>query len=347
LENILPTQKNNMKRFLRFILHKPILWFIKNFSASPKRDKVFSSLTALYERRKNKNDSKVKVIQVNLQEAKYIIFSDQHKGDKSAADDFANNALNYEAALDYYYKNNFHLISLGDCEELWKFTPDKVLAANKSTFEKEALFHPNRFCKTFGNHDLIWKNIADVFLWLRKYFSFPLKIYEGIVINLTQNNYPDLQIFLTHGHQGDTMSDNNAFSTWCVAHLWLPLQRFLNIKINTPSKDYSLRNKHNIMMSDWSSQQKNLLLVTGHTHSPVFASGKYLNHPSNNIPGKNQQHIKPTYFNAGCCCFDDGDITGIEIENGMIRLIKWCSKENILERKILEEIELDELKKEL
>lgn len=336
-----------MKKLLRFLLHKPILWLANNFSAAPKKEKVFKSLSSLYARSKKEKDSKVKVLTSDLLAAKYIVFSDQHKGDRSSADDFASNEANYIAALEYYNQNQFNFINLGDSEELWKFTSDKVLPAYKNVLEKEAAFHPDRFHKTFGNHDLIWKNIADVFLLLRNYFAMPLKVYEGIVLKIKMST-SELKIFFTHGHQGDTMSDNNALSTWIVAHLWLPLQRYLEIKINTPSKDYSMRNKHNIMMSEWSSGKKNLLLVTGHTHAPVFASGKYLDHPSNNIPGKEKETVKPTYFNSGCCCFDDGDITGIEIEGGVIRLIKWfTSASNLQERKVLEEIKLENLLKDL
>jgi hypothetical protein len=36
-----------------------------------------------------------------------------------------------------------------------------------------------------------------------------------------------------------------------------------------------------------------------------------------------QNNGDPLYFNSGCCCFVDGDITGIEIGDGDIRLIKW------------------------
>jgi hypothetical protein len=32
---------------------------------------------------------------------------------------------------------------------------------------------------------------------------------------------------------------------------------------------------------------------------------------------------RPSYFNTGCCRFADGDITGIELAGGWIRLIKW------------------------
>ena len=55
--------------------------------------------------------------------------------------------------------------------------------------------------------------------------------------------------------------------------------------------------------------------------------------------------VLDTYFNSGCCCFDDGDITGIEIEDGSIRLIKWHyvhGKES--ERVVLEESKLEDLK---
>ncbi len=32
---------------------------------------------------------------------------------------------------------------------------------------------------------------------------------------------------------------------------------------------------------------------------------------------------KPCYFNSGCCCYPDGDITGIEIAHAEIRLVRW------------------------
>jgi hypothetical protein len=32
---------------------------------------------------------------------------------------------------------------------------------------------------------------------------------------------------------------------------------------------------------------------------------------------------KPWYFGTGCACYDDGGITGIEIDRGEIRLVRW------------------------
>jgi hypothetical protein len=331
-----------MRKLLQYLLKKPLLWLANHFSAAPKKEIVFKSLTDLYASAENEKDNSVKFISTALSTTKFIIFSDQHKGDKSAADDFKNNEANYLAALKYYNEAKFSFIDLGDSEELWKFKPADILPANKVTLQAEAAFQPSRFYKTFGNHDLIWKNKADVFFLLKKYFAMPLHVHEGIVIKL-KCAHSFLNIFLTHGHQGDAMSDNNWFSTWLVAHVWMPMQRFLRINVNTPSKDYSLRNEHNIMMSEWSGQQQNLLLITGHTHVPVFASGRYFNHPSNNIDGVEQSNIKPSYFNTGCCCFSDGDITGIEIADGFIRLIKWYEAENKIERKILEEIAIEKL----
>lgn len=269
----------------------------------------------------------MKVLDIDPKKDRFIIFSDQHKGNKSWSDDFKGCEMNYIAALQYYYTHNFIFINLGDSEELWKFKAEDILPANEAALKAEAAFHPNRYYKTFGNHDIIWKNNLDVLLYLKKYFEMPLHVYEGIVIKVTNEAMP-LDIFLTHGHQGDMMSDNNALSTWIVAHIWMPMQRYLRININSPSKDFTLRNKHNRIMYDWSSKKRNLVLITGHTHQPVFASGRYLEHPSNDLKTNKPKHsLKPSYYNTGCCCFDDGDITGIEIADGYIRLIKWFDEE--------------------
>lgn len=44
----------------------------------------------------------------------------------------------------------------------------------------------------------------------------------------------------------------------------------------------------------------------------------------------------PCYFNTGCCCFEDGDITGIEISEGQIRLVRWPDDEGNPRGKVLE-----------
>lgn len=333
---------------LNFLLRRPLLWIADRFSAAPKRDVVFRSLDELLSvsEKKEEGNNRLKVLNADAASAKFIVFSDQHKGDRSYGDDFGASEMNYLAALKHYRENGFTLIALGDAEELWKYRAEKVLPVNDAVLKAEAAFQPENLIKTFGNHDVIWKNKLDVIFWLNKYFTMPLQVYEGVLINLAVAGR-SIRLFLTHGHQGDSMSDGNRVSTWIVAHIWMPLQRYLRINVNTPAKDYSLRNKHNIMMSDWCEAKTDLMLVTGHTHAPVFASGKYFEHPSNNIPGKDQRLLKPAYYNSGCCCFSDGDITGIEIEGGHIRLIKWFDEGPVSKRLVLEEKPLQDIMKDL
>ena len=336
-----------MKRLLQKIFKPFFTWLAAKVSSAPVKTKVHRSLSRLLKSLNNKPGKRGIVLDVDFSTDKFIIFSDHHKGDKSASDDFENNEPNYLAALSYYYSNQYKYINLGDSEELWKFKPKDVIAKNVKSLQAESLFQKdNDYYKTFGNHDLIWKNQLDVNLWFKDIFPLPLPVHEGILLKTIVNNLP-LTIYLTHGHQGDSMSDNNAVSTWIVAHLWQPIQRYLQININTPAKDYNLRGKHNIMMYDWSARKKGLILITGHTHMPVFASGRYADHPNNNevsVSTNLPKHlVKPSYFNSGCCCYNDGDITGIELADNQVRLVRWQINNGISERTVLENIELSNL----
>ena len=338
-----------MRKLLQKIFRPFFVWLADKLSAAPKREMVFKSLSELYECIITNKTKRGIIINIDPSLDNFIIFSDQHKGTKTFDDDFLSNQVNYIAALNYYQQKKFSFINLGDAEELWECKPEKVTAAYESTLKAEAVFQEgDKYYRTFGNHDLLWKNNLDVMLYLKKIFKMPLPVFEGIVLRMEINLSSPIDIFLTHGHQGDKMSDNNAFSTWVIAHVWSPLQRFLQININTPANDFSLRNKHNHLMYEWSSESKNLFLITGHTHKPVFASGKYAENALHKIDTSESPHqLRPTYFNTGCCCFSDGDITGIEIADGYFRLIKWHSEENVPGRVILEEMKIDAMVKDL
>ncbi len=334
-----------MRKLLQYLFRRPLTWMANTLSAKPERKTVFASLGKLYNSSK-KNGKRVCSLVTDAATGRFIIFSDQHKGSRDSADDFAGNEQNYLAALQYYNSRHYSFINLGDSEELWKYKPAEVLPNNIKAFAAEAAFQPNNYYKTFGNHDILWKNKMDAERLLKKYFALPLPVYEGILMK-TNIAGETLTIFCTHGHQGDKMSDNNALSTRLVAHIWAPVQRYLQINVNTPSKDDNLRNKHNKLMYEWSSNRKNLLLITGHTHKPVFASGKYASKESHKIETGSNGQLKPSYFNTGCCCFNDGDITGIEIADGDIRLIKWFTENDVSKRMILEEMPLQQLLKDL
>jgi hypothetical protein len=124
-------------------------------------------------------------------------------------------------------------------------------------------------------------------------------------------------------------------------------------------------------MYEWAAEQKDVMLVTGHTHQPVFNSLTHLEKLYRQFQlaekDKNAQQLvtlldeikkrekeftavsadymnmKPVYFNTGCCCYNDGDITGIEISEGGIRLVKWSMVKGNPERVELETNSLEKL----
>jgi predicted phosphodiesterase len=360
-----------MRKLIRYLLLKPILWMVEKFSSAPDKDRVFESLTSLLDQIQNKGGKKGFVIPFELNADKFIIFSDQHKGRKNGADDFALAEPNYLAALAYYDQNQFHLISLGDGEELWENTLLQVKKHNTASFEAERKFLArDAFTKIFGNHDLDWEIDPLAPVYLKEIYGAPIIALEAVMLQTTVGGKP-LNIFCTHGHQGDLQSDGNWFSKFFVSKVWAPLQAYLKINPNTPSNDNTLKTLHNSMMYDWSAQQQNLLLITGHTHQPVFESLTHLERLNREkkkalyatnkewaealdleIAWRSKQQstlredyldMKPTYFNSGCCCFADGDISGIEIEKGCIRLIKWKMTDGISKRVVQEERPLSDI----
>jgi predicted phosphodiesterase len=380
-----------MRRIVQIILLKPILWASRKFASRPDRYRIYKALSALFRNIKEHPGKKGVILDLK-KDTRIIIFSDHHRGAKNGADDFMKAEESYLRALEYYFQKNFLYISLGDSEELWENTLLQVKKYNTITFESEKRFIlQHRLFKVFGNHDLYWDNSPLATQSLKSIYGEKLKVFEGIVIekdNLAKKetagrgkskkrkrddgslpiaNCP-LTIFLTHGHQGDASSDGSWFSKFFVANIWAPLQSYLRINPNTPAYDEDTKTLHNLIMYEWSAKYKNLVLITGHTHQPVFES---LTHPerlyrqlgealkANNKEEANKIEeeikkrgrgykttpaqylsVKPSYFNSGCCCFRDGDITGIEITYEKISLVKWSITKY---REVLEEIELEKL----
>lgn len=360
-----------MRLFLQKFLTKPVITLANKWSSRPDKRRVDAALSDLYQNIISYPGKKGLVIKVSETD-KFIIFSDLHKGARNGADIFAKAAKNYVTALDHYNKNEFCYICLGDSEELWENLFLTVKRHNKATFQKEKLFVDRKaFIKVFGNHDLYWDNSPLAPISLMQLYGKNIRIYEGVVLQALVKN-KTLSIYMTHGHQGDLQSDGNWFSKWFVSNVWAPFQSYLHVNPNTPANNDELKTAHNRIMYQWSSKRKNTLLITGHTHQPVFRSFTHIEmlyseleeakkskdlKRINELQSKiNERHKKgdkmpdfsgylDTYFNSGCCCFDDGDMTGIEIEDGCIRLIKWqYGKDGESERVVLEESRLEDLK---
>lgn len=310
-------------------------------------------------------------------EHRYVIFSDHHKGARTLADPFMQCESTYLSALDYYFKNGFTLILLGDAEELLEEGIEQVLNAYAQVLQSEARFHPGRLIRVYGNHDIHWK-VSEIV----ERFMHPLlpdiEYRQEVLFEYVDGDQTSGEIFLIHGFQGTVESDILSF----MAEWVLPAYRNLQIRTGfgtttNPSRDACLRSQHDNRLYRWVSRKSKLILIAGHTHRPVWSSKTLLDKLSNQLhrllqldpeeqsadhaeqiqdlmqeiqtrqeeqpPCEDIVKTRPSYFNTGCCQFADGDITGIEIENGILRLIKWGLDEGDMTRKILEHNPLAEI----
>jgi hypothetical protein len=313
-------------------------------------------------------------------EHRYIIFSDHHKGARNRADDFRQCEATYLAALDYYYERGYTLIILGDAEELLEENIEDAIHAYKNVLRSEARFHPGCLIRVYGNHDIHWM-VQDLVKQHMDPFFPGIEYQEGLVFQYADGEETSGEIlgeiFLIHGFQGTLDSDIFSF----LAKLVLPYYRNFQIRTGlgstSPSRDACLRSLHDNRLYRWVSQKSKTILIAGHTHRPVWSSKTHLEKLTDELydllklkpeqrptdyeeqVDRKKQEIeamkakyppchdivktKPSYFNTGCCRFADGDITGIELENGALRLIKWGKQEGVIVRSILEANDLAEI----
>ena len=248
-------------------------------------------------------------------ESKFILFSDCHRGDNSGADDFANNRNIYFHALKHYYQNGFTYCELGDGDELWEnLSFDILFESHKNVYGLMQQFYAEeRLHLIWGNHDMVYKNQHYVEKHLHKFFDrktdsdqplFPgIKVHEGIILKHKETNQ---ELFLCHGHQADWMNYVAwRFNRFMVRVLWRPLHGAGISDPTSPAKNYQELIKVERRTKKWITQRNNQFTITGHTHRPRFPE-----------PGD------IAYFNDGSCVHPRS-ITGLEIENGAITLIKW------------------------
>ncbi|WP_136480359.1 metallophosphoesterase family protein [Cognatitamlana onchidii] len=247
--------------------------------------------------------------------SKFILFSDCHRGDNSFADDFANNRNIYFHALKHYYKEGFEYCELGDGDELWEnLSFQSIFNAHKNVYLLMKQFHEqNRLHMIWGNHDMVYRKPDFVKKHLSSYFEpktgkdealfEAITYHEGLVLKHRKTNQ---QLFLAHGHQADWW--NFLFWKWSrfmVRILWKPLNVMGIADPTSPAKNYKELIKIERRTKKWIADNENLITIVGHTHRPRFPE-----------PGD------IAFFNDGSCVHPRS-ITGLEIENGAISLIKW------------------------
>lgn len=282
-----------------------------------------------------------------LADLRLIILSDLHKGQRDGADDFWACEPAYLAALEHYWQDGFEIFLLGDVEELWENWPNPVIREYGGVLNQELLFaevaNPGRYVRFVGNHDDLWYDRREVQKHLAPYLAGQ-PVIEGLRMLVYEQGEELGELFFVHGHQGTPDSDRFArLSAWVVRYLWRPIQRAFNIPSNTPSTNYALRQKHELAMYGFAASRPGMVLFAGHTHHPVWEGLSFEQAMQQvevqglapqvdpawvaeqvaqavTLPGR-----KPSYFNSGCCAYSDGSITGIEIADGEIRLVRWAA----------------------
>jgi hypothetical protein len=292
--------------------------------------------------------------------ARLIVFSDHHKGGGDAADDFRRSERAYCAALGYYLEAGHRLCVLGDAEELWEEKPETILRRYAAVLALEAQFAAQgRYERFWGNHDDRWASRWEVRRRLGQ--ALPgVKVREALKLRVRREGKPDVVLFLVHGHQGTSESDRWGWLSRLVVRLvWRPLQRLTGWSATTPARDFELRAKHDRAMFEWArSRPEPVVLIAGHTHRPVFGRCTPAEPPAR-APEELRplvaaaraagEHARaealcaeleyalaverdrdgvitvepPCYFNTGCCSFPDGDVTGLELADGELRLVRW------------------------
>ncbi|MBW1297048.1 metallophosphoesterase family protein [Aquimarina litoralis] len=247
--------------------------------------------------------------------SKFILFSDCHRGDNSFADDFANNRNIYFHALQHYYNEGFTYCELGDGDELWENLHfATIFRAHKNVYELlQKFYFKDRLEMIWGNHDMVYRDPKYVKKHLSSFFDrkidddvplFPnIEYHEAIILRHITSKQ---DIFLLHGHQADFMNYVGwRINRFLVRVLWKPLQVVGIADPTSPAKNYRETKKVERRIKKWIQNNQNQFTIIGHTHRPRFPEAGEL-----------------ALFNDGSCVHPRS-ITGIEIENGCITLIKW------------------------
>jgi len=246
--------------------------------------------------------------------SKFIFFSDIHRGDDSISDEFTRNQTVFLHALNYYYKEGYQYIELGDGDELWEYKKFNVIRlAHSDVFTVIKKFYDaGRFIMLYGNHNIYLKSKQFVkdnyYQYYDEYNQKRVDLYRGLEPKeaiILKHRQTKQKIFVLHGHQGDLINDELWFiSMLLLRYLW----RYLHItgfdNPTSPARSLYKRHKVEKVYCRWIQKHK-IMLICGHTHRQKFPK-------VNELP----------YFNTGCCIRTRG-ISGIEIVGGKIQMIDW------------------------
>ena len=256
-------------------------------------------------------------------QSRLLFLSDCHRGNNGRADIFKPNKALFMHLLNDHLERGYHYVEVGDGDELWQNRSfATIYRAHRDVFELLHRFHrQERLYLLQGNHD----SQAGLFDPLEK---GGLPTYQGLILTYAPAN---LELFVTHGHQAAPDADRAwwlsrgtartvwkwlqhvGFLTWQhvnapkpdlpESHYLAALPRWLGYRLLHPARNVAQT------IRDWAAERRRWV-ICGHTH--LVACSR---------PGK------PAYLNTGSCV-NPGFITGVEIAEGMARLLMWSAAGN-------------------
>ena len=298
---------------------------------------------------------------LDLEGNKYILFSDFHLGNGGKADDFRANEEALLAALKFYRDAGYKLILIGDIEELWQFALPEVKARYQdSIYQGMRAFGDANSYRIFGNHDGDWNIQLDP---AKNALLRPPQPAEAIKIKDKEGNIRILLVHGHQGSlESDKNSWSSRFWVRAF-RLVEPWAKRLGLTRPAPAIKSEIVQEYEQIMYSWAKSVKAILICGHSHNaifaSRSYADrlreemsaleAEIRNNPANkelikkdkekiaelstkvDRESKNKRDILPTedggipfpcYFNTGCGTYEDG-ITGIEILDGNIRLVKW------------------------
>lgn len=241
-----------------------------------------------------------------------IFFSDCHRGDNGVLDRFARNKKLFLHALTHYDRSGFTYVEVGDGDELWhvdRFA--SIESAHRPVFGLLRRLHrEGRLHMVIGNHDM-----GRDRLLVKQKFGVPQRLGIRFLHQRTGR-----EIFATHGHQADLQPIE--LSRLLLRYLAKPFQQLAATsaektgKIRAWARDLTERIENSYEESSltleqrikqWTQRHPQKFIVCGHTHLARFNNGNY--------------------FNTGSC-LEPGLLTGIEIQKGEIRQVRWVETKN-------------------
>lgn len=307
---------------------------------------------------------------LEIEANKYILFSDLHLGNGGKADDFHDNEETLLKALKHYKEQGYKLILLGDIEEFWQFGFSEVRNRyQESVYQTMREFGDANVFRIFGNHDGDWciqpdPAMNEPFLPPQPTEAIKLKDSDGkIRILLVHGHQGSLE------SDRDSWSSRFWVRLFRFVEPWL---KKLGIIRHPPAIKCEIVKDYDRIMYSWAKSAKAMLICGhshnaifgSKSHAERLREkmksleDKIQSRRSNrDIVEKNKEeiaHIRkeigreikkkrdvlptetagiplPVYFNTGCGLYGNG-ITGIELVNGKIRLVKWYRNPRLAQR---------------